>query len=487
MTRTIRLSAAVLGLVILLLLTGCPDMFTADLDSPMDPDADSYQGYDTTDNANDVQLHGNSGDGIIFLSPFVLSEVNGADRYGIQIATAASFAADAIVFEQHDFTANTIPVPLDFNVGTTYYWRGRAHTSAWGDYSARVSFSMANPWSGLSPADGETLADTTPSLSWDVVDGAATYEVQIAGSEAGVESATAVEVSEAEYTPASALTNNATHYWRVRAVDGDGQVTAWSGTNGLTVSWGSITGMSPADGATTTDTTPELSWDAVDGAERYELQITDNAGGVTDATPVTVNAPAHAYTWPTALTDGDELHWRVKAIAADDTAGAWSTVAMVTNRPSELGDTGPAGGIIFYDKGSYSNGWRYLEAAPSDQSSGIQWGGYGTSVGGTSTGIGSGAANTAAIVARLGTGSSYAARLCADLELGGYDDWFLPSKDELNQMYQQRGVIGGFASDKYWSSSEGSSSYAWGQDFGNGSQGYVYKYVNLRVRACRAF
>jgi len=72
-----------------------------------------------------------------------------------------------------------------------------------------------------------------------------------------------------------------------------------------------VQGLTPTDGATVTDTTPELSWDAVDGAASYEVQIADNAGGVTDALPVTVNAPAHSYTWPTALADGDELHWRV--------------------------------------------------------------------------------------------------------------------------------------------------------------------------------
>jgi len=74
------------------------------------------------------------------------------------------------------------------------------------------------------------------------------------------------------------------------------------------------------------------------------------------------------------------------------------------------------------------------------------------------------------------------------LELGGYDDWFLPSKDELNQMYQQRGVIGGFASNYYWSSSESNSYSAWYQYFYNGYQYVNYKDINnRRVRACRAF
>jgi len=84
------------------------------------------------------------------------------------------------------------------------------------------------------------------------------------------------------------------------------------------------------------------------------------------------------------------------------------------------------------------------------------------------------AGNTAAIVAALGNAepyankTDYAAKICYDLVLNGYDDWFLPSKDELNLMYEQKGVIGGFAGAYYWSSSEYFLNYAWSQYFYNG-------------------
>jgi len=160
-----------------------------------------------------------------------------------------------------------------------------------------------------------------------------------------------------------------------------------------------------------------------------------------------------------------------------------------------LRDIGPAGGYIFYDKGSYSDGWRYLEAAPSDQSTGIQWynGDYETT-GATGTAIGTGQANTTAIVAAQGAGN-YAAQLCNDLTLGGYSDWFLPSKDELNLMYRNLQLfhVGGFADDYYWSSSEGLEYWwsAWDQNFYYGYQDYYlvgyFKYYTFRVRAVRAF
>jgi hypothetical protein len=71
--------------------------------------------------------------------------------------------------------------------------------------------------------------------------------------------------------------------------------------------------------------------------------------------------------------------------------------------------------------------------------------------------------------------------------LNGYSDWFLPSKDELNQLYLQKNVVGGFANYFYWSSSEYNYYKAWGQDFSAGYQGYDGKGNPSNVRAVRAF
>jgi hypothetical protein len=142
------------------------------------------------------------------------------------------------------------------------------------------------------------------------------------------------------------------------------------------------------------------------------------------------------------------------------------------------------GGIVFYLDGNGGG----LVCAESDQSTNAEWGCYGTTIGGTDTSIGTGAANTAAIVAGCSE-SGIAARICNDLVLNGYNDWFLPSKDELNLMYENLKLngIGGFAPNYYWSSSEGSSYDAWLQNFSNGNQGSYRKDYSLRVRAGRAF
>ena len=72
-----------------------------------------------------------------------------------------------------------------------------------------------------------------------------------------------------------------------------------------------------------------------------------------------------------------------------------------------------------------------------------------------------------------------------------YDDWFLPSKDELDLIFQNLygNNLGGFSGDDYWSSSESDADEAWNQNFSNGTQGYYNrKYVVVdRVRPVRAF
>ena len=149
-----------------------------------------------------------------------------------------------------------------------------------------------------------------------------------------------------------------------------------------------------------------------------------------------------------------------------------------------IGDTGPAGGIVFYITDAGAHG---LEAAPNDQGVG-DWGCYGlTIVGADGTGIGTGAQNTTDILA-----GCRQPRIAAQLAMeyswpNGQTDGYLPSKDELVLLYQQRSVVGGFANDYYWSSSEFNGVGAWLQYFANGNQFNTSKTSTFRVRAVRAF
>ena len=165
-----------------------------------------------------------------------------------------------------------------------------------------------------------------------------------------------------------------------------------------------------------------------------------------------------------------------------------------------IGDT-YQGGIIFYLDASGCHG---LIAAPGDQSTGIRW--YAGTFGFTQAkgdGIYAGKANTSIIIAAqvaIGDdGDNYAARLCNELIIsdGGtaYGDWYLPSKYELNLMYENIGQgnalglgnVGGFTNYDYWSSTEYDNVNAWIQAFYYGIQLANNKNYIIYVRAVRAF
>jgi len=163
----------------------------------------------------------------------------------------------------------------------------------------------------------------------------------------------------------------------------------------------------------------------------------------------------------------------------------------------KIGDTGPAGGIVFYDKGTVSDGWRYLEAAPAEKEFTGVWGTGGFAEGtegmfkGTKTAIGSGKQNTQLIVAGV-KAKDNAAQRCSKLKISKYTDWFLPSKDELDLMYKnlKKKGLGGFKDENCWSSSEdadNSQSNAWAQSFSDGSRFSSPKGRPCRIRAVRAF
>ena len=241
-----------------------------------------------------------------------------------------------------------------------------------------------------------------------------------------------------------------------------------------------------------------VSWSAVSGATSYVLQeaaSSDFTSGLQEY-PLTDISKDFSHTVSTTTI----YYYRVAAVNDYGQSG-WSNVEDIDIVSTyNVGDIGPAGGLIFYDKGSVSDGWRYLEAAPASTEWAKEWGSHGTLIGGTETGIGTGQSNTTIIVTWLDNNTDdtqgdvtnktdRAAYLCDELTEGGYNDWFLPSKDELNLMYEnlhEEGV-GGFAAEDYWSSSEGTAFYAWVQRFDDGSQHYYSKYDSLRVRAVRAF
>jgi hypothetical protein len=156
------------------------------------------------------------------------------------------------------------------------------------------------------------------------------------------------------------------------------------------------------------------------------------------------------------------------------------------------------GGIIAYilqpdDPGYVSGETHGLIAAIEDQSTAIAWiiGGHVSLNDGTSKAYGSGQANTAAMMAQPNYYGG-AAQVCHDYTnedtgTGVYSDWYLPSKDELDKLYQNKTAFDGIGRESYWSSSEFNSAYAWSQSLSAGPQQSHKKTAERRVRAVRSF
>ncbi len=149
----------------------------------------------------------------------------------------------------------------------------------------------------------------------------------------------------------------------------------------------------------------------------------------------------------------------VRAYAINSIGTAYGSETNFTTKTITPGDK-YAGGIVFYLDATGLHG---LVSAEQGLGMSAKWGCKGVSITGTGTAIGTGQANTTAIVNACST-PEIAARLCDTLVYNGYSDWFLPSRDELAEMFKYRTQIG-FNTNFRWSSSELDSDSAWSHSF----------------------
>jgi hypothetical protein len=255
-----------------------------------------------------------------------------------------------------------------------------------------------------------------------------------------------------------------------------------SGTTTLTQIYLPIPGAPVAYTHIASGTQIIWSWNEVPGATGYKWNTSND---FTSAE----NMGTATYKTQTGLTPGNTY-----------TSYVWATNSCGASSPTTLTGllvyTGLAyqGGIVFYlyqpgDTGYVAGETHGLIAATSDQSTDAAWSCYGI-MPGTSTAIGTGQANTTTLVNNFGN-CCPAANICNDLTLNGYDDWFLPSLDELYQLSKYQNVVGGFAEEHYWSSSVFDADKAWCMGLSPypypSSTITEYRYFHHYVRAIRAF
>ena len=221
-----------------------------------------------------------------------------------------------------------------------------------------------------------------------------------------------------------------------------------------------------------------LSWDYNEtGHDGFKIDRKENEG-TWEEEFVTINDGQSIFTDEAVDLESKVYTYRIYSYYQSFTSAKEEIVATIKIGMSAFG------GIVFYLDGNGGG----LVCAENDQSTGIEWGCSGHIINGTSTDIGTGAVNTAIILSNC-SDTETAPWICDELELNGYNDWFLPSKDELNLMYinlRQGGYIS-FANEHYWSSTATNASQAWLQYFGLGYQLEKYRYYTRHVRAARSF
>ena len=255
---------------------------------------------------------------------FSWTPVPGAATYSFQIGRdpdMASVVYSAVTVAPHH-------TPLQRLDNSLYYWRvtpidNKGHAGAASD-----TWSFTFNWSDLPQAlapDDRAELPFVPRFSWTAVEGAKEYQLQISTEENFID-AIQYTTRNTDYTPMRALENDRDHFWRVRAVDPGGVVSAWSSARRFRTRWiFQPQLLSPANNSLQL-AYPFFSWAPAPAAERYRIQISANNSfnppTIVDATIYNVTN----YTQPqwASAQPGTAYYWRVAAIDARGNVAPWS-------------------------------------------------------------------------------------------------------------------------------------------------------------------
>ena len=264
--------------------------------------------------------------------------VTDADSYKVQLSDNSGFSN--IVFEQLDIITSSVDI-TGLSNDTQYYWRVLATNAAGNsEWSTPFNFTTLPTIAGVpvlvSPVNNSANQQLTPTLSWNAVTGADSYKVQIS-DEPGFLTFIIDEVGVTETSfDITGLSNDTQYYWRVLATNSAGD-SNWSAAFNFTT-LPTIAGVpvlvSPSNNSTNQSLTPTLSWNAVNGADSYKVQLSDDPGFVTfivDEVGVTETSIE-----VTGLSNDTQYYWRVLATNAAGDSN-WSTPFNFTTLPTIAG------------------------------------------------------------------------------------------------------------------------------------------------------
>ena len=254
--------------------------------------------------------------------------VTGAAKY--EVYRARSLNGDYIKYSTVTGTSYTNISYIEN--GNTYYYKVRAldANGTAGAWSSIVSVTYKQTLPAPTVTGGND-AQGRPTLKWNAVTGAAKYEVYRARSKNGdyIKYSTVTGTS---YTNTSYIEDGNTYYYKVRALDANGTAGAWSSivsvTYKQTLPAPTVTGGNDSQGR------PTLKWNAVSGAAKYEVYRARSMNGdYIKYSTVT----GTSYTNTSYIEDGNTYYYKVRALDANGTAGAWSSIVSVTYRAASTG------------------------------------------------------------------------------------------------------------------------------------------------------
>jgi phosphodiesterase/alkaline phosphatase D-like protein len=422
----------------------------------------------------------------------------------------ANYLSTAITFEygkttSYGSTISAIQSPLTGNTtnsvnanlsgleaGTTYHFRLKAVNSLGTTYGSDKTFITLGQVPSVTTQTATSItpieAQLNGTVNANLLSTIVTFEYGTTTGYGSIITATQSPVTGTTNTNISATISDligATNYhFRVKAVNSLGTV---YGSDKTFTTLDPVPTVSTQPATNITPITAQLN--GIVNANYFETVVifeygpTTSYGNIIAATqsPVIGTTNSNVSATISGLTFNSTYHFRVKAVNSHGTTYGSD---MTFTAQYFIGEN-IYGGIVFYIDGSGQHG---LVCTPSNQGT-AEWGCAGTGiVGADGIVVGTGNQNTIDIVNGC-PNAGIAARICYDLVLNGYDDWYLPSKNELDLMYSNLKVasLGNFNGSYYWSSTEFSDDNAYEQLFINGNHYDYRKGYVAYVRAIRAF